>query len=204
MFASKESDSKIKYDEQLVQGLFPHALETCLVDYTIQAKVRPLLKNNQVADEQLIEGMSSAMVAESERAAKFNFTGRWKSAPKVAAIGTGSTSKPAEPLTTYEREMLATLKSIKTESYTVQSEVATLRTKVEQKDSENKELSLPQVKNRKDHVNKLVHAYNCTKHGLTGFSPFLLLFGRPSRLPVDLMYDMSAKKENHLHTRLTS
>ena len=44
VFASKESDTKIKYDEQLVQGLFVHALETGLVDETILAKMRPILK----------------------------------------------------------------------------------------------------------------------------------------------------------------
>ena len=79
VFASKESDTKIKYDEGLVQGLFLHALETGLADETIRAKMRPLLKNESVADEELIEVMSSAMAAESERATKFNQVGRVKS-----------------------------------------------------------------------------------------------------------------------------
>jgi hypothetical protein len=29
----------------------------------------------------------------------------------------------------------------------------------------------------KDHVSKVVHAYNCTRNDTTGFSPFYLLIG---------------------------
>ena len=64
VFASQESDSKIKYDEELVQELFLNAVETGLADETIRAKIRPLLKNPSVADEDLIEAMSLAMSSE--------------------------------------------------------------------------------------------------------------------------------------------
>ena len=40
-------------------------------------------------------------------------------------------------------------------------------------------------------MNKVVHAYNCTRNDVTGFSPFYLLFRRSPRLQVDLMFGLS-------------
>ena len=41
------------------------------------------------------------------------------------------------------------------------------------------------------YISALVHAYNCTKHDSTGFSPYFLMFGREARLPVDLHFGVS-------------
>ena len=41
--------------------------------------------------------------------------------------------------------------------------------------------------NWKDHIQKLVHAYNCTTHSSTGCSSYYLLFDRTPKLPIDLI-----------------
>ncbi|KAB5526007.1 hypothetical protein PHYPO_G00146730 [Pangasianodon hypophthalmus] len=42
----------------------------------------------------------------------------------------------------------------------------------------------------RDFVKPLVHAYNCTKHETTGFTPYELMFGWQPRLPIDLAFNV--------------
>ena len=43
-------------------------------------------------------------------------------------------------------------------------------------------------------MGSLVHAYNCTKHDTTGFSPYYLMFGRHPHIPVDLALGWADEK----------
>lgn len=52
-------------------------------------------------------------------------------------------------------------------------------------------LTSEQKPNWSKHIAALVHAYNSTKSDITGYSPYRLMFGHESRLPVDLAFGTS-------------
>ena len=53
----------------------------------------------------------------------------------------------------------------------------------------------------REFVKPLVHAYNCTRNDVTGFTPYELMFGRQPRLPVDLAFGLpvSSPPKSHSH-----
>lgn len=53
----------------------------------------------------------------------------------------------------------------------------------------------------KEFVKPLVHAYNCTRNDVTGFSPYELMFGRQPRLPVDLAFGLPASSQPKSHSQ---
>ncbi|XP_061593076.1 uncharacterized protein LOC133457765 [Cololabis saira] len=53
----------------------------------------------------------------------------------------------------------------------------------------------------RDYVKPLAHAYNCTKHEVTGFSPYELMFGRKPRLPVDLAFELPVNDQSMSHSQ---
>ena len=42
----------------------------------------------------------------------------------------------------------------------------------------------------KDYVASPIHAYNCTRHDSTGQIPYLHMFGRNPRLPIDVVFGL--------------
>ena len=67
-------------------------------------------------------------------------------------------------------------------------------------------LNLKEKPGWKSHVGRLVQAYNATKHDSTKHSPFLLMFGREPRLPIDLalgLPDFEEGKGGHENISIT-
>lgn len=50
----------------------------------------------------------------------------------------------------------------------------------------------------REFVKPLVHAYNCTRNEVTGYTPYELLFGRTPRLPVDLAFGLPVKEKSSI------
>eukprot|EP00794_Sanderia_malayensis_P013145 gene13145-14496_t len=70
LFGSKEADATLKYDPELVQGMFLRSVETGLRDDNILTKFRSVLQTTKITDEELIQQMSSISSAEAERQAR--------------------------------------------------------------------------------------------------------------------------------------
>ena len=58
-------------------------------------------------------------------------------------------------------------------------------------------LDTEQKKDWKQYVAPLVHAYNFIKQQSTGFSPYLLLFGREPKLPIDVAFGIDKDDSNN-------
>uniref|UniRef100_A0A3P8TL91 Gypsy retrotransposon integrase-like protein 1 n=1 Tax=Amphiprion percula TaxID=161767 RepID=A0A3P8TL91_AMPPE len=56
----------------------------------------------------------------------------------------------------------------------------------------------------KEYVKPLVHAYNCTKNDVTGYSPYELMFGRRPRLPIDLAFGLPVDAQKKSHSQYVS
>ena len=70
IFASQETGSGLKYDPNLVQNMFLHALLTGLRSDTVKSELRPYLQKDSTTDEELFEKINLAASQEAERQEK--------------------------------------------------------------------------------------------------------------------------------------
>ena len=55
-----------------------------------------------------------------------------------------------------------------------------------------------------DAINKMTNTYNCTRHSVTGYSLYFLLFGREPILPIDVLLGIDEDAEEKIFkTKIT-
>ena len=70
IYASKEANTKLKYDPEHVQSMFLNTIETGLISNTLRGRIRPLLQNVAISDEELISQLNLAVTEGAERSKK--------------------------------------------------------------------------------------------------------------------------------------
>ena len=126
LFASKEAGVMIKYDENLVQGLFLHSLQTGLHHEAVRTKLRPFLQQSDITDELLIEQLNLIVSTETERQKKF---GRARKVNNVQAVKslTPDGEQPVEQEQSIKEKKVPKQGELVTAIKTVQAELAELR-----------------------------------------------------------------------------
>ena len=70
LFASQESDSGLKYNPALVNGMFIHSFSISLLSDNIKLDIKPYLQKESVSDEDLFEALNVCVSNETERLQK--------------------------------------------------------------------------------------------------------------------------------------
>ena len=116
--------------------MFLHAVDTGLQDEAIRTRLRPLLQNPVVQDEDLIQQMNEIVLEESERKSKLGSSTRHKN-PKVNEVHVSQVGEGAvQPATTDKKLKRPEGGSAKEDNFraelqAVRSELATLKDSIE-------------------------------------------------------------------------
>ena len=92
--SSQEPGSTIQYDQNLVQSVFINTIETGLIDESIRTRLRPILQQQILPDEQLIREVNLAMSSENERMSKL---GAKKKVSKPINVNLGVENAAKQP-----------------------------------------------------------------------------------------------------------
>ena len=131
LFASKEADAILKYDPQLVQGMFLRSMETGLRDDNILIKFRSVLHTAKISDEELIQQMASISSAEEERQARIGKRAKDAQANSIVSGGTSeqkaSVHQKKEAEHSPENRIFAAMQSMQAQIQSLQEELKSQR-----------------------------------------------------------------------------
>ena len=134
IYASKEANTKLKYDPEHVQSMFLHTIETGLISNTLRGRIRPLLQNVAISDEELISQLILAVTEEAERSKKLAASSAKVKVKvsQVEQIKANQIEKSEKP----QEEMIAEMKTLKAKVALPEREVK--ENQVTQKNASNR------------------------------------------------------------------
>ena len=98
-------------------------METGLQDESIRAKIRPFLKDPNVADEVLMQQMGVAVSAEKERDKKLRGNKPRSPVATVASVSDPSNEKKSKQEPSQQSDLMAAINAIKSEVEALKGEV---------------------------------------------------------------------------------
>ena len=131
IYASKEEHSKLKYDSEHVQSMFLHTIETGLISNTLRGRIRPLLQDITITDEELISQLNVAITEEAEQSKKLASNVKVKA--KVTQVEQAQPKPSEKPQKAQEAEMLNEMRALKAKVAVLEQEVK--ESQVKQKNS---------------------------------------------------------------------
>eukprot|EP00795_Rhopilema_esculentum_P009654 gene9654-17415_t len=137
----EESENDLKYSPVLVTGLFRQSVETGLLSDAIRGRIRPYLQNSNVDDEELINQMQLAVLAESERKKKFGLQNKASKVNEISIVEKNP-QKQAK-ISENNDKILAAVEQIKCGVAALKTELAEMKTANYGKEQQKSSLSKP-------------------------------------------------------------
>lgn len=121
-FSDEGDDAYLQYGSEHIR-LFLRSVETGLQDESIRAKIRPFLKDPNVADEVLMQQMGVTVSAEKERDKKLRGNKPRSPLATVASVSDPSNEEKSKQEPSQQRDLMAAINAIKSEVEALKGEV---------------------------------------------------------------------------------
>eukprot|EP00112_Aurelia_sp_Birch-Aquarium-sp1_P009685 Seg2108.5 transcript_id=Seg2108.5/GoldUCD/mRNA.D3Y31 product="hypothetical protein" protein_id=Seg2108.5/GoldUCD/D3Y31 len=153
LFACREeTETDLKYSPSLVSGLFRQSVETGLVDDAIRMRLRSFLQDATVDDENLINEMQLAVLAESERKKKFALSTKVKKVNEISVAENPPSQNTPKTVNNSEK-ILAAVEQMKCEVAAIKTELAEVKSSQKEGTKPNKTTQRPMCTSCKEAEN---------------------------------------------------